>query len=108
VFLGQREKAMRTEATTNLLVLRQKMVDYYNENMSYGADGTYNYTTTSTTIQTILPGFKPGTATDLYYNYTIVVSSTGQAFIASATGRTGKAVAGTVLSIDQDNTKAGF
>jgi type IV pilus assembly protein PilE len=115
-YLGQREKAMRTEATTNLLILRQKMIDYYNENMCYSAlplpcaDATYTYTNTPPqTLQTLLlTGFKPGAAADLFYDYKVVTTLTGQAFTATATGKTGTRVAGRVLSITDDNTKVGF
>jgi hypothetical protein len=110
MYLGQREKAMRAEASTNILILRQKMIDYYNENMSYGADGTYNYTNSSQNLTTptataLLPGFKPGNAVDLFYDYTVKVCTTGHGFTATATGKTGKPVEGRTLTINQDNVQ---
>lgn len=109
LFLGERAKAMHSEAKSNLESLRLLEEQYFADNGNYGTDGTYTYKGTHDTadggIEDLLPGFKPGDINALKFNYTLVISNTGTNFIATATGKTGSPVEGTTFTIDQNNNR---
>lgn len=112
IFLGQRTKAMTTEAKANLEALRLLQVQYQSERGEYApagdnVDGTRDLDSLSA-IRAQLPGFKPGDEQNLNFTYKItytVSSSITNSFIANAVGRSGKPVAGIRLEINQDNEK---
>jgi prepilin-type N-terminal cleavage/methylation domain-containing protein len=108
LFLGQRTKAAHTEAKTNLETIKLLEEKYFSENGFYGADGTYQYTESSITLQTLLPEFQPGDPKTLNFDYTLVISNTGTQFLATAQGKAGTIVEGATFSIDQDNNRSGF
>ena len=118
-YIGQQRRAARTEAYSNLQNLRLLEEQYFAENGCYYKVGV---TCTNATIgpdapvvgggvaniRTFLPGFKPGTDTDLNYTYSIATTgTTATAFTATAAGKTGKKVAGDNYTINQDNVKGG-
>ncbi|MEJ2255051.1 MAG: prepilin-type N-terminal cleavage/methylation domain-containing protein [Nitrospirota bacterium] len=106
MFLGQRTKAAFSEARSNLENLRLLEEQYFAENGRYTPDpnGTAVYNTTSQTIPTYLPGFKPGDAAQLNFQYILTSSGTnGELFTAQAIGRSGTSVDGSVLTLNQDN-----
>ncbi|MEW6109104.1 MAG: type IV pilin protein [Nitrospirota bacterium] len=104
-YIGQQRRAARTEASTNLQNLRLLEEQFFSENGTYvGASGVY--TELSTTLQTALPGFRPGNATDLNYDYSVVSAAT--TFTATATAKPGRRVAGDAnCTIDQNNVRSG-
>lgn len=129
-YVGQQTRAARTEAYSNLQTLRLLEEQFYAENGEYApntatADSTAtttllygifsgttydssNNATNDRNIYKFLPGFKPGLAADLQYNYEIsftVSSNSTTAFTTTATGKTGTRVAGDSFWIKQDNTK---
>ncbi len=108
LFLGERSKAMHTEAKSNLEAIRLLEEQYFSENGNYGPDGTYRYRVGDTSIQALLPGFQPGDVNALRFDYTLVISNNGTQFVATAVGRTGSPVDGATFSIDQDNNRMGF
>jgi len=108
IFLGQREKAAHSEAKANLEAIRLLEEQYFAENATYGPDGTYVYNEASTSLQTLLPGFRPGNPATLKFDYTLTIWGNGAAFTATATGKTGSFVEGATFSIDQDNNRSGF
>ncbi|MEM4271349.1 MAG: prepilin-type N-terminal cleavage/methylation domain-containing protein [Candidatus Pacearchaeota archaeon] len=109
LYLGERAKAMHTEAKTNLESIRLLEEQFFANNGNYGADGTYTYKGTYETsdggIEDILPGFKPGDIDSLKFSYTIVISSNGTSFLATATGKAGTPVKNTSFSIDNNNVR---
>ncbi|MEO5357703.1 MAG: prepilin-type N-terminal cleavage/methylation domain-containing protein [Nitrospirae bacterium YQR-1] len=113
IYLGQREKSINVEAQENLLALRQLLEQYYNENGCYyktgGAcsDATLYFNQTSNTIQTSLPGFRPGNASALYFSYNITTNTTATRFVASAV-RTSSNGGNIIFNINQDNNRSGF
>mgnify|MGYP001570967619 FL=1 len=135
-YVGQQKSAERTEAYTNLQNLRMLQEQYFAENGEYAPNDkaastsstrepggttvlygvfsgtTYDSSTTNARdIDTYLPGFKPGLAADLKYNYEIewTVDASGRTttFTAHAIGKTGTRVAGDDFTINQSNVKGG-
>ena len=133
-YIGQQKRAARTEAYTNLQTLRLLEEQYYAENGEYAPNTatasstatttllygvfsgtTYdssNNTTNDRNVYKFLPGFKPGLAADLQYNYEISFTVTGSGatarttdFIAQAIGKAGTRVEGDTFTIDNNNTK---
>lgn len=114
MFLGQRTKAMRSEAITNLESIRLLEEQYYAENGDYTA-GAGDCTSDSdvTAIRGVLPAFKPGSAGDLYYYYCLehdafyngTPSGSVPCFLAQAKGKDGKPVEGQELKVDCYNEK---
>jgi len=104
-YIGQQKRAARTEASTNLQNLRLLGEQFFAENGTYvGTTGVY--TELSTTLQTALPRFRPGSATDLNYDYS--VASTATTFTATAAAKTGRRVAGDAnCTINQNNVTTG-
>lgn len=109
LYLGERTKAMHTEAKSNLESLRLLEEQFFADNGNYGTDGTYTYKGTYGTadggIEDLLSGFKPGDTNSLKFSYTLVISNNGTKFIATAKGKTGTPVEGTTFTIDQDNNR---
>jgi type IV pilus assembly protein PilE len=113
VYLGQRAKAARTEATSNLQTLRLLEEQYFAENGCYYATGGPPAACTNASfsglaaIQGFLTKFNPGLDTSLRFTYclkTVTVSgSVAAGFTAVATGKSGTPVSGTKLCIDQNN-----
>jgi prepilin-type N-terminal cleavage/methylation domain-containing protein len=110
-YIGQQKRAERSEASSNLEALRLLEEQFFAENGRYAPnpDATLSYKGThgiaDSGLEDVLTGFKPGDASDLSFTYTIVSSGTGTAFIATATGKTGKRVAGDVFTINQNNER---
>ncbi|MBF0564231.1 MAG: type II secretion system protein [Nitrospirae bacterium] len=112
LYLGQKDKSIRSEASGNLLSIRALLEQYYNENGCYYKDTTNTCPATSTTItgvtsiQSFLPAFKPGNQNALNYSYSIIFTSSATLYTAYAN----RAVSGgtQTLSIDQNSTKVGF
>lgn len=111
MFMGQRTKAMQKEAITNLESLRTLEEQFMAEKGEYAPDdvasgnGTLNGIAN---IQAKLPGFKPGSESNLKFNYFIdytVLNATTIRFTARAVGKAGTPVESTNFSIDQDNIK---
>lgn len=110
VYLGQRSKAMQAEAKANLEALRLLQVQYQSERGEYApagatVDGSLD---DLADIQAQLPGFKPGLEPNLNFSYKItytVSDSITSSFIATAVGKSGTPVAGTILETNQDNEK---
>jgi len=105
LFLGQRSKAIHSEAKTNLESIRLLEEQYFAENGNYGTDGTYEFKVGNTSIQSLLPGFQPGNVDSLNFDYTLEIINSGSQFTATAVGRNGSIVAGAIFSIDQNNNK---
>jgi prepilin-type N-terminal cleavage/methylation domain-containing protein len=134
-YIGQQKRASRTEAYTNLQNLRLLEEQYFADNGGYAPnvaasstaalpvtsssskgdslryDATYNSVSNPADAKNIinfLPGFKPGTAAGLSYDYYITWTVTGgsaTAFTAWAVGKTGSRVAGDSFWIDNNNNK---
>ncbi len=121
-YIGQQKRAARTEAYTNLQTLRLLEEQFYAENGQYaattgtaGADQPGNVALVQ--AATVLPGFKPGSGSDLSFSYRIVqnqeITATNPltyaaktpCFYAIATGNTGTRVQGDTFAIDCDNDK---
>ena len=85
-----------TEATGGLAEARLKMEQWYQDNRTYGGTGT-------TCGPTNLP-------TTNIFAYACVTSSSGQAFVLTATSQSGKGLGSAnghyVYTLDQSNTKA--
>jgi prepilin-type N-terminal cleavage/methylation domain-containing protein len=96
-YLGQQKAATRTEAYSNLQNLRLLEEQYFAEHGAYTASAA-----NVAAIQALLPGFRPGTALNLNFNYAITATPT--CFVATATG-TGARVAGDVFTIDCNNNR---
>lgn len=120
MFLGQRTKAMRTEAMTNLESIRMLEEQYYAEEGEYTPDlGVCSSGNPGNValIKAELPAFKPGIAEDLYFSYCIEkdldydgnITSAGAdpyyCFRARAFGKANTAIEGQVLMIDCNNQK---
>ncbi len=110
-YIGQQKNAARTEAYSNLQNLRLLEEQYFAENGRYAPnpDNTWSYKGTYGTadngIEDVLPGFKPGEAASLNFTYSLQSSGTGTAFTATATGKTGRRVAGDTFTIDNNNNR---
>jgi type IV pilus assembly protein PilE len=115
LFLGERSKAIHTEAKSNLESLRLLEEQYFAENGCYYREGSPLACTNKTitglaNIQVFLPGFRPGADESLNFIYEIVFSGTPAAteFTATATGKASTPVKDAKFSIDQDNIRSGF
>lgn len=63
MYQGYIESSRESEAKTNLQTIRVLQEQYYADAGEYAIGGAYN--TSSTTLQTQLPGFQPGQASTL-------------------------------------------
>ena len=111
-YIGQQRNAARTEAYSNLQNLRLLEEQYYAENSCYYREGnpltcTNKNIPNVASIQAFLPGFKPGDEASLNFTYSITTTGTSpaSAFTATATGKTGRRVAGDVFTINQNNVR---
>jgi prepilin-type N-terminal cleavage/methylation domain-containing protein len=119
MFLGQRTRAMLSEATTNIRIIATANENFYAENGRYAPwpgwpdrsnntghdDATYKGVSPATdgAIEFELRGVKFGTEKDLNFKYTLESCDGGQAFLAKAEGKTGSPVAGSILTQNQKN-----
>jgi prepilin-type N-terminal cleavage/methylation domain-containing protein len=110
LYLGQRTKAMATEARSNLEVLGLLEAQFFAENGVYtpDPDGTREYKGTHSDasdngLEDILPGFRPGNLADLNYDYKVTTDGNGTSFIANATGKDGTLVEGNYVEYNQNN-----
>jgi prepilin-type N-terminal cleavage/methylation domain-containing protein len=113
-YIGQQKSATRTEAYSNLQNLRLLEEQYFAENGCYymsGGSCTNNSSISGVSnIQAFLPGFKPGDATGLNFDYSLSVytdASSGavaSGFRATARG-TSKRVTGDTFWIDNNNNR---
>jgi len=111
-YLGYREKAAHSEAKTNLEAVRLLAEEVFAETSSYGADNTYTYNGTYGTadngIEDLFPAFRPGAVGKLNFNYTLVISGTGNNFTVTAVGKSNSIVDGATFSVDDDNNTTGY
>lgn len=112
MFLGQRTKAIRSEALTNLESLRLLEEQYFAEMGTYtpsAGDCTNPVPANVAAIRGVLPGFKPGDSGELFFNYCIIANKTvtnadsDPCFWARAFGKAGTAVEGQELGVDCNN-----
>ena len=103
-YIGQQKNAARTEAYSNLQNLRLLEEQYFAENGSYVGPATG-----IDAVKSLLPGFKPGDATGLNFDYTISVYTVSgvaaNGFRATATGKTGRRVTGDTFWLDNNNDR---
>jgi prepilin-type N-terminal cleavage/methylation domain-containing protein len=93
-YIGQKKRATRAEAYTNLQNLRLLEEQFYAENA--------RYTTIVNGTGIGLPGWKPGPDNSLNFSYLAIPWST--CFTGTATGRN-SAVQGDVFTIDCNNNR---
>ncbi len=110
-YLGERTKAARTEAQTNLTSLRLILEQYYAENGCYYKSGgnCANGTLTFSQIKSTYSMFKPGDERALKFDYKLVISGDPSAsgFIAKAMGKSNTIVKNTKLCLNQNNEMTG-
>lgn len=111
-YIGQQKRAAMTEAYTNLQNLRLLEEQFFADNGCYymASSACQNQVLDNVTaIKGFLPGFKPGDASSLNYDYKISVYSAGGTtaggFKAFATGKPGTRSDGDSFWIDSDNNK---
>jgi prepilin-type N-terminal cleavage/methylation domain-containing protein len=112
-YIGQQKNAARTEAYSNLENLRLLEEQYFAENGCYfrNAGGACAITSISGTdsVKAFLPGFKPGNAADLNFNYSLSVFTPSGAvaggFTATAAGKTNTRVTGDSFWINHNNDR---
>ncbi len=111
LFLGERTKAARTEAQTNLTSLRLVLEQYYAENGCYykSSGSCANGTLTLSQIKSTYSLFKPGDEKALKFDYKLVISGdpSASAFIAKAMGKSDTIVKNTTLCLNQNNEMTG-
>jgi prepilin-type N-terminal cleavage/methylation domain-containing protein len=111
-YLGYREKAAHSEAKTQIEAVRLLASEVFAETSSFGADGTYTYNGTYGTadngIEDLFPAFQPGNVAKLKFNYSLVISGSGQNFIITATGKSSSIVDGATFSVDDGNNTTGY
>ncbi len=111
MFLGERTKAVQTEAKTNLESLRLLEEQFFAENGSYTADlGTCAKDNDNIAIiRAVLPGFQPGN--DLKFSYCVEAdkdidgANQTPCFRARAFGNSTTAVDGVEFAIDCNNNR---
>ncbi|MBF0515964.1 MAG: prepilin-type N-terminal cleavage/methylation domain-containing protein [Nitrospirae bacterium] len=115
MYLGQREKARRTEAAQNIQSLQLLMEQYNNENGCYYAPCPPGNTalTSAAAILSFLPAWKPGNTSALMYNYRIEVNNSGTTYNIGAISAgnsvsSGATCAGGEIKIDNNNNRCGF
>jgi type IV pilus assembly protein PilE len=89
------------EAFTHLADLRIKMEQYYQDNRNYGATAGTVCATDATA--STWNGFSPGDAK--FFTYGCVTANSGQTYVITATGSSGRAV-GHVYTVNQAGNKA--
>jgi hypothetical protein len=97
----------KSAAWNNLKILHSLEEEYYALKGRYAPDpdGTVYYKEGNTSIQNVLPHFKPGTPKDLSFEYELTSSAKGTKFIAVAKGKIGSKVAEEKYYINQANEK---
>ncbi len=116
LYLGQKEKAARTEASENLQSIRLIMEQYYSENGCYYAPCTTltdQAVSGVTAIMSYLPSFKPGNANAMKFNYNIAITNNRTQYVIGAVLKgnsvsSGATCASGELKIDHNNNKCGF
>ncbi len=114
IYIGQQKKAAMTEAFSNLENLRLLEEQYFAENGQYAPAGAavatkiyYKAGDTTISNSSNLPGFKPGDAASLQFEYEIEITaaSVGRttAFTARAVGKSNTRVNGERISVDNNN-----
>ncbi|MCK4911138.1 MAG: prepilin-type N-terminal cleavage/methylation domain-containing protein [Thermodesulfovibrionales bacterium] len=116
MFLGQRTKAIQSEATTNLQALFALSEQYYAEHAKYPPCindsfswaeylGTYDVVESSSPLglEDSLPGFRPGTVDDLFFSYRIMSYVDCATWRAVAIGKTGGQFDGRKFFLNQNN-----
>lgn len=115
-YIGQQKNAARTEGYSNLENLRLLEEQFFAENGQYAPAGAavgtkiyYKAGDTSISNSSNLPGFKPGEAASLNFEYEIEITGVSggrtTAFTARARGRSGTRVASDTFWIDNNNSK---
>lgn len=111
LFLGQRTKAARMQAETNLRVMFSANENYYAENGRYAPKTDATVRTygdgTADALEKTLRALKFGAPNDLLFVYKMTSCSNGQGFIATAQGLAGKLTDGMELTINQKNEMGG-
>ncbi|MBF0320146.1 MAG: prepilin-type N-terminal cleavage/methylation domain-containing protein [Nitrospirae bacterium] len=117
LYLGQIDKAKRTEAVQNIQALRLIMEQYHNENGCYympcsPAPGN-QVIVGAANIQAFLPTFSPGNTSGMLFNYRVEINNGGTTYNIGAVLLPGAVSAGAVcaageLKIDYKNNKCGF
>jgi prepilin-type N-terminal cleavage/methylation domain-containing protein len=114
-YIGQQRRAARTEASTNLQNLRMLEEQFFADRGIYApaaAPLTRDYLGTAAAdngIEDMLPGFRPGTETDLSYTYQITVpAANSTTFTATAIAKADKRVTGDAdCTITEQNVRTG-
>ncbi len=108
-YIGQQKRAARTEAYSNLQNLRLLEEQFFAENGCYYINCANATVSGVTSIQTFLPGFKPGSSLSFSYSITTDSSGTGggtaSCFVATATGNANTRVFGDTFTIDCNNDR---
>ncbi len=117
MFLGQRTKAIRSEATTNLSVLFTLNEQYYAEYGRYAPwvnkdvfdedkysayNGSYG-STSDRGLEDYFPSFRPGKPSDLNFTYYCRTKGGGTQFFCAATGKADSPAAGMVIYLNYLN-----
>jgi prepilin-type N-terminal cleavage/methylation domain-containing protein len=110
-YLGQQKSAARTEAYSNLENLRLLEEQFFAENGCYykSSGSCANVSITGTdNVKSALPGFKPGDAASLSFDYNLsaytVSGATAGGFTATAKGRSAR-VKNDTFTIDNNNSR---
>ena len=112
MLMGQRGKAVITEAETNLQILSTVNEQFYAENARYSPTGTtdwIDYKADGSGLEGELRGFRPGALEDLNFTYSLIIEETdgpGQGFVAKATGKAGSPAEGLFRSLDNNGNWA--
>ncbi|NWF97490.1 MAG: prepilin-type N-terminal cleavage/methylation domain-containing protein [Nitrospirae bacterium] len=111
-YLGERTKAARTEAQSNLTSLRLVLEQYYAENGCYyksTSGSCANGTLTLSQIKSTYNMFKPGDEKSLKFDYKLVISGDPSAsgFTAKALGKSDTIVKNMTLCLNQNNEMTG-
>jgi prepilin-type N-terminal cleavage/methylation domain-containing protein len=103
MYLGYITTARRSEAKSNLETIRLLEEQYFADQRTYIAGANTN----ALMVATGLPGFEPGNAADLNFEYKVEAGASGIAtsFTATATSKTNAA---DVLTINEQNVKTGW
>ena len=116
MFLGQRTKAIKSEATTNLSLLFTLQELYYAEYGRYapwpdkavaGSVANWQYKGThgvnDVGIEDELRSFKPGPASDLNFDYFVRSADSGNKYVMAAVGKSGTPAAGMLIWLNYLN-----
>jgi hypothetical protein len=97
----------KSEAWKNLKILHHLEEEYYAQKGRYvpELDGKAYYKEGDTSIQNVLPYFRPGMPKELLFEYELAVSADGSKFVATATGKVGSRVAGEKYYVNQADEK---